>query len=152
MKLIAHRANINGPDDSTANKPEQIVKCLSEGYDVEVDLRIHKSTNTLWLGHDEPQYMISWWWLASKSDKLWIHCKDLDTLHEMSKNTSGYNYFFHQEDDYVLTSKNNIWAYPGKSYTSNTIVVMPEWNNVNWDMLKVTNCYGICTDYPEKLK
>jgi len=29
---------------------------------------------------------------------------------------------------------------------------MPEWNDVNWDKLKVTNCYGICTDYPEKIK
>tara|TARA_S200002703_G_scaffold70631_1_gene61214 strand:- start:5 stop:463 length:459 start_codon:yes stop_codon:yes gene_type:complete len=152
MKIISHRANIGGSNSELENKPEQIEKCLSVGYDVEVDLRIHKSTNTLWLGHDEYQYMISWWWLANKSDRLWIHCKDLDTLHEMSKNTSGYNYFFHQEDDYVLTSKNNIWSYPGKSYTSNTIVVMPEWNSVNWDMLKITNCYGICTDYPEKIK
>ena len=52
----------------------------------------------------------------------------------------------------TLTSKGYIWAYPGKTYSSNTVIVMPEWNNPNWDNLKVTNCYGICTDYVEKLK
>ena len=70
----------------------------------------------------------------------------------MSSNTSGYNYFWHQDDDYTLTSKKYIWAYPGKSYTHNTVIVMPEWNNMVWDTLRVTNCHGICTDYPEKLK
>ena len=34
----------------------------------------------------------------------------------------------------------------------NTVVVMPEWSKMSWDMLKVTNCYGVCSDYIEKLK
>jgi hypothetical protein len=106
----------------------------------------------LWLGHDEPTYSVTWWWLAGKSNHLWIHCKDITTLHEFSANTSGYNYFWHQEDDYTLTSQQKIWAYPGKTYTKNTVIVMPEWNNMNWDTLKVTNCYGVCSDYVAKLK
>ena len=65
---------------------------------------------------------------------------------------TAFNYFWHQNDDYTLTSKNNIWSYPGKIYTNNNVIVMPEWYNRNWDTLKVVNCYGICTDYPEKLK
>lgn len=152
MKLIAHRANLGGPDSSVENNPEQIDKCIELGYDVEIDLRYHKVTDTLWLGHDEPQYQITRWWMAQRVDKLWIHCKDLDTLHDMTVNTSGYNYFWHQEDDYTLTSKKHIWAYPGKTYSSNTVIVMPEWKNMDWDALRVTNCYGICTDYPDKLK
>jgi len=152
MKIIAHRANIGGSNPEVENHPDQIDKCLEEGYDVEIDLRYHKSTETLWLGHDEPQYKVTWWWLAKRHENLWIHCKDLDTATEMSKNTSGYNYFWHHEDDYTLTSKRLIWAYPGKPYSSHTVIVMPEWNNMDWDMLRVTNCYGVCTDYPEKLK
>ena len=152
MKLIAHRGNIDGPNPETENTPEQIVKCIDQGYDVEVDIRIDIKTNTLWLGHDTPDHMITWWWLAGKSKNLWIHCKDIQTLHEFSANTSGYNYFWHQNDDYTLTSKNYIWSYPGKSYTKNAIIVMPEWNTPNWDTLKVTNCHGICSDYVGKLK
>jgi len=152
MRLIAHRANLNGPDLLTENSPHQIVHCIEQGYDVEIDVRYDPKTGWLWLGHDEPQYSVTWWWLAGKSDHLWIHCKDLTTLHEFSSNTSGYNYFWHQDDDYTLTSKQYIWAYPGKTYTKNTVIVMPEWNNMNWDKLKVTNCYGICSDYISKLK
>ena len=96
--------------------------------------------------------MVTWYWLAGKQDYLWIHCKDITTFHEFSMKISGYNYFWHQEDDYTLTSKQRIWAYPGKTYTENTVIVMPEWNNMDWDMLKVTNCYGVCSDYIEKLK
>ena len=152
MKLIAHRGNTEGTNPELENHPSQIDKCIKEGYDVEVDLRIDHTTNTVWLGHDEPQHMVTWWWLAGRAKNLWIHCKTLDTLHYMSKETSGYNFFWHQEDDYTLTSKNFIWAYPGKPYTSNTIMVMPEWKNVSWDTLRVTNCYGICSDYVKKLK
>ncbi len=152
MKLIAHRANINGPNSDTENHPDQILKCIEQGYDVEIDIRYDSNTDKIWLGHDEPQYMITWYWLAGNQKNLWIHCKNLSTLHEFSTKTSGYNYFYHHEDDYTLTSKGNIWSYPGKSYSSNTVIVMPEWNNIDWDTLGVTDCFGICTDYVEKLK
>lgn len=151
-RIIAHRANTNGPDPKLENLPSQIDNCISKGYDVEIDLRYHRQTDTYWLGHDEPDHLVTLFWLAARQDNLWIHCKDLDTLHHMSSLTSGYNYFWHQEDDYTLTSKHQIWAYPGKRYTNNTVIVMPEWNNMSWDNLRVTSCYGICTDYPDKLK
>jgi len=152
MKLIAHRGNINGPDPENENSPKYIESAIQQGYDVEIDLRYHKSTDSVWLGHDESQHMVTWWWLASFNKNLWIHCKDLDTLNEFSANTSGYNYFWHQEDDYTLTSKRHIWSFPGKSYSSQTVIVMPEKQNMDWDMLRVINCYGICSDYVGKLK
>ena len=152
MKIIAHRANIGGPDSFIENTPEQIDKCIDLGYDVEIDLRYHKANKTLWLGHDKSQYQVSQWWLAKRIQNLWIHCKDFNTLHELSVNTSGYNYFWHQQDDYTLTSERFIWAYPGKTYSSNSIIVMPEWNNnMVWDTLRDYDCYGLCTDYPNKL-
>ena len=87
-----------------------------------------------------------------RREHLWIHCKDVATLHEFSTKTSGYNFFFHDKDDYTLTSKQYIWAYPGKSYTDHTVMVMPEWKeDVDWDTLRATNCFGICTDYPQRL-
>jgi len=104
------------------------------------------------LGHDEPQHAVTWWWLAGRSQHLWIHCKDITTLHAFANGTSGYNYFWHQEDDFTLTSKQYIWTYPGKPYTNQSVIVMPEWNEPDWDTLRVTDCYGICTDYVEKLR
>ena len=37
------------------------------------------------------------------------------------------NYFWHQNDDYTITSKGYIWAYPGKKLNKNAIYVLPEW-------------------------
>ena len=149
MKLISHRANVNGPNSDFENNPIQIDICIERGYDVEVDLRIDRDTGRLWLGHDAPQYKITWEWVNNRCDNLWIHCKDLNTLDKMLG--SNFNYFWHQEDDYTLTSKNVIWAYPGKSYSSNTVIVMPEWENADWGILKNVDCYGICSDYVGEL-
>ena len=168
-RIIAHRANLGGPNPEVENNPDQIDKCIDQGYDVEIDLRIDEGTGTLWLGHDTPDYKVTWYWLAQRLRNLWIHCKDYNTLvelssHETSKDNGfdipagGCNFFWHQEDEYTLTSNNIIWAYPGKpdnlktSKLINTVLVMPEWNKIDWESLKLLRCYGICTDYPEKLK
>ena len=38
--------------------------------------------------------------------------------------------FWHENDDYALTSKNWIWAYPGKSAIGkNSYIALPEINN-----------------------
>ena len=59
--------NIDGPDESTANEPKQIDKCIEQGYDVEIDVRYDPKTERLWLGHDEPKYAVTWWWLAGRA-------------------------------------------------------------------------------------
>ena len=147
MKLIAHKGNINGPNPAIENNPEQIDVCITAGYDVEIDLWWDAEERKLWLGHSERQYEITWWWLAGRSNHLWIHCKDFPTLHEFTTNTSGYNYFWHQGDDYTLTSKNYIWSSPGKPDTNNTVRVIEEAEDV-----KEYDCYGICSDYVGRLK
>ena len=149
MKLIAHKGNVNGPNPSTENTPQQIEWCIENGYDVEIDVRYNVEKDKFYLGHDESKYEINWWWLAGKLEHLWIHCKDLTTLHEFTSNTSGYNYFWHQGDDYTLTSKGHIWAYPGKAYTKNTVVVVPE-NDVLEDV--TGECYGICSAYVGRMR
>ena len=147
MKLIAHKGNINGPDPSTENHPDQIDKCIAEGYDVEIDVRYNVEKDKFYLGHDESKYEINWWWLAGKLEHLWIHCKDLTTLHEFTSNTSGYNYFWHQGDDYTLTSKGQIWASSGKPYKDDTVIVVE-----NPEDVKEYDCYGICSDYVGKIR
>ena len=95
MRLIAHRGNLNGPNPLIENDPNRITYCIEEGYDVEIDVRYDHHSNMLWLGHDEPQHKVNWFWMAGRQEHLWIHCKDVATLHEFSTKTGGYNYFFH---------------------------------------------------------
>ena len=155
MKIISHRANLNGIEPSLENKPEQIDKCINLQYDVEVDVRYDPLTKTFWLGHDKPQYEIDLKWLNDRHEYLWIHCKNINCLYEFTKYESFVNeYFWHQEDDFTLTNNNFIWTYPGKFLTSKSILVMPEWNTKidDFNLLKNIDCYGICTDYPEILK
>ena len=155
MKLIAHRGNTHGPDEGNENGPDYIDKCLSSGYDAEIDVRYDPLTTVLWLGHDEPQYKVSWKWMANRHELLWIHCKDITTLSEFTKyKHTKYQYFWHQGDDFTLTSNNYIWTYPGKPYTPNSIIVMPEETMAvhNITDLRAVHCYGVCTDYPSELK
>ena len=53
-----------------------------------------------------------------------------------------FNFFFHDKDDAVLTSKQKIWAYPGKQPIQDSIAVLPEINDDD-----VCACIGICSDY-----
>ena len=147
MKLIAHKGNVNGPNPSTENTPQQIEWCIENGYDVEIDVRYSPEKDKFYLGHDDLQHEINWWWLAGKQKNLWIHCKDLFTLHEFTARTSGYNYFWHQRDDYTLTSKGQIWASPAQDYNKDTVRVIEDPEEV-----KEYDCYAICSDYVGKLK
>jgi len=147
MKLIAHKGNVNGPNTSTENTPQQIDWCIENGYDVEIDVRYNVEKDKFYLGHDESKYEINWWWLAGRLEHLWIHCKDLTTLHEFTSNTSGYNYFWHQGDDYTLTSQGQIWASSGKPYKDDTVIVIE-----NPEDVKEYDCYGICSDYVGKIR
>ena len=56
--------------------------------------------------------------------------------------TDGYNYFFHNKDDYTLTSKNYVWSSDGKPYDSSTVVMVEDETR-----LKEYDCYAICSDY-----
>lgn len=150
MKLIAHRGNVNGPNPLKENSPDYIENAISMGFDVEIDIRYNTIDNSFYLGHDNPQYVVTSYWIEQHAEKIWIHCKNIDSLYYFATKTDGYNYFWHQEDDFTLTNKNYIWTYPGKPYTPKSIIVMPE-NNLNlidFYQIKEYDVYGICTDYP----
>jgi hypothetical protein len=61
------------------------------------------------------------------------------------------NIFWHQEDNFTLTSQGYIWTYPGKQLTKNSVMVMPEWSDPEFKNLN-TDCYGICSDYISQIK
>jgi len=147
MKLIAHRGNINGPIFSNENNPQYIDSTIKLGYDVEIDVRLEN--HYLYLGHDLPQYQVSMLWLHQRKKNLWIHCKNLNSLRLFSDSPTDFNYFWHQEDDFTLTSQKYIWTYPGKPYTHRSVIVMPEWELgvEKFNQLKTYECYGICSDY-----
>ncbi len=140
-RLISHRGNINGPNPKMENNPEYIISALNLGFDVEIDM--WWVDGRIYLGHDEPQYEVNDKWLENRIDKLWVHCKNFDLL-PWIQNTS-LHYFWHENDQYTLTSKNIIWAYPGSKLTHNSICVLPERNNIDKYILDV--CLGVCSDY-----
>ena len=71
MKVIAHRANIDGPNPQTENSPSQIKYAISKNYDCEIDLWY--TDDKLYLGHDFPQYNIDLSFLLNNSNKIDIY-------------------------------------------------------------------------------
>lgn len=145
--LISHRGNINGRgNDSWENHPDYINTALSEGYNVEIDVWI--VNDKIYLGHDNPQYEIDFRWLRDRITRLWIHCKNIEAMIFFKDCGYKINYFWHQNDDYTLTSKHYIWTYPNKPILENCIAVLPELYP-DWD---ISNAIGICSDYISKYK
>ena len=137
MKLISHRGNTDGPR-SDENDPRRLAHVLSRTpYDVELDLR--RVGDRLFLGHDTPDYAIDADFLSKHKERLWIHAKNLEALNWLLG--SEFIYFWHQEDDYALTSNGKIWTYPGKRVCENSVIVTPK--GVMWPDV----VHGICSDY-----
>jgi hypothetical protein len=141
MKLISHRGNISGAKPLIENDPLYIRQALEMGFDVEVDVR--SINGNYILGHDSADYFIKESFLENK--KLWCHAKNLEAIERMVKNKK-IHCFWHQNDDYTLTSKGYIWTYPGKKTGPKSIVAVPEYKNKIKDIKKF-NCFGICSDF-----
>lgn len=141
MILISHRGNLEGKNEKLENHPDYIEEAKKKGFDVEIDVWFIK--NNFFLGHDEPQFRVDSKFLEDQ--KLWCHSKNSDALKELSK--LNCHFFWHNTDDYTITSRGFIWIYPGKPVLKNGICVMPEkTKNTNLD------CRGICSDFIESYK
>ena len=138
MKLISHRGNTSGPDPLEENKPSYITSALQGGYDVEID--VWKINNQWLLGHDGPQYKTTMEYLLQKN--LLVHAKNLEALKELLQ-TGGVHCFWHQEDQYTISSHGVIISYPGCAVGSNTICMKPELLSLD----TISGCYGLCSDY-----
>ena len=135
MIFISHRGNLKGPNPEYENSISYINEALKK-FDVEIDLWFKE--NSFYLGHDMPQYEVNINFLKNK--KLWIHTKNLDCFYELSK--YDLNFFWHEKDKIVLTSKGFFWNYPGTELSDKSICVLPEINKQ-----EKFNCFGICSDY-----
>jgi hypothetical protein len=141
MILISHRGNLNGINSDKENSPSYLLSALNKGFNVEVDVRFEN--NKFYLGHDFSQFEINKDFLQNKS--VWCHAKTNEALYAL--HNINAHYFWHQEDDYTITSKGYIWTYPSKKLLPNSICVLPE--NASYKSL---NCLGICSDFIEKYK
>lgn len=147
MKFIAHRGLFNGPDVNLENRPEQIELAISEGFECEVDLWVVQ--HELFLGHDHPDYKIG---IEFLDKPLWIHAKNLEALTWLSKNNKDYNYFWHENDAFTVTSKGLIWTLPGNEVSHNSVMVMPEYIDKTLSNVDNARCYGICSDYIKTIR
>ncbi len=137
MKKIAHRGNTNGPS-IYENQAWFIEQAINKGFDAEVD--VWKVGNSLWLGHDAALFLTNQEFFDKNKDSLWIHCKNFAALNHFAQFGSEYNYFWHDSDDYTITSKGFLWTYPGKQVGNKSVIVDLEGKTEY-------NCYAICSDY-----
>ena len=138
MIWIAHRGNLLGPSWQE-NTIEHIERTLGHGFDVEVDVRFLKGK--MWLGHDLNTTVEEMPDRYLHDQRFWFHCKNVEALAEFSK-YSHAKYFWHQKDDYTLTSNRKIWTFPGEYLMPGSIAVMPEDGYLG----DLRDCHAICTD------
>ena len=142
MILIAHRGLSSGPDANMENTIDAIRRSFDLGFDVELDIWFDK--DRFWLGHDSPTYEFN---LPTEYvAKYWFHAKNKDALHKLIQ--YSYRVFWHEGDDYTLTSWNDIWAYPGVN-SQNAISVITTAPNKDRDYPFINNCRGICSKWIE---
>jgi hypothetical protein len=147
MIYIAHRGLYTGPNADLENHPKQINQAVEQGYDCEVDVW-YKANKGWFLGHNGPDYAVGYDFIAQKG--LWLHAKNLAALYYLTNTT--LNYFWHESDTQVLTSHQYIWTYPDKPLSKRSIMLMPEWSDPELKSTLTVDCFGICSDWIEKIK
>jgi len=145
MKVIAHRANVNGPCEKSENSLQAIEEALNLGFDIELDVwsiggKLHLSH---WYpdvsGQSVPEHLL-------RDNRVWWHAKNLEALRDLLGISA--HVFWHEADDYTLTNRGFIWTHPGRRLTKSSIVVLPE-KSLQKIPLWVA---GVCTDFPQKYK
>lgn len=148
MRLIAHRGNTCGVRHELENRPDYLDDALNMGFDIEIDVRVQNGK--LFLGHDAPQYMVNAEWMASRKERLWAHCKDIqamEMLQGLRSDGMDLNFFWHENDTMTLTSGGYIWVYPGMQPIKNSIAVLPEIGDDD-----ISDCAGICSDWVNRYR
>ena len=140
MIFISHRGNIDGKISDRENDPIYIDEALLLDFDVEIDFWFFDGR--LFLGHDYGKYEINLDWILSRSDRLWIHCKNPEGINFLKELEYKIQYFWHENDKLTLTSLNEIWVYPGNQPIYGSISVLPEQKDED-----ISNCRGVCSDF-----
>ena len=144
MIFISHRGNLTGPQPERENSLSFIDEAIERGYDVEIDLRMENGQ--LYLGHDHPEYFVDYEWLLKRSDNLWIHIKDYESLIWISSHHSEFRYFCHESDRYTLTSNGYIWSHDLQNKMTDKCIV-PLINRKQVFEYDQWDYYAVCTDF-----
>lgn len=159
--IISHRCNLNGPDPKTENTIEAIQKCIQARVDIELD--IWYTNGKFFLGHEGPTTEFNPFIFDFGDSRIWFHCKSIETMDILYKQHfhfwegqnwgNQYRLFFHDKDDMTLTSNQEFWTYPGRKLYSNSIAVMPEYQNYEYrsyvsKLFLEEKIKGICSDFP----
>jgi len=143
-KLISHRGNLNGRIIDVENRQDYISDAIKIGYDVEIDVRV--KDGSLYLGHDVPQYLIDLDWLQQNGDRLWIHCKDIESYRIISA-FKNLQYFCHSHDSFSLISTFHLWVHD-LTLQVNDKCIIPLLNLEDIRNYEFKNgVYAVCTDY-----
>lgn len=157
--LISHRGNITGPNPEMENKPEYIDVAIEAGYDVEIDVwaNIQPKENItakgievrLFLGHDKPEYEISFMWLYCRKNFLWVHTKNFFALTHLI--VRDLKLFFHEQEKHtVIANTRKIWSHDLEEAGDTSIIpLLSKADIAKWEPKPV---FGICSDYVELLK
>lgn len=146
FKYIAHRGNTDGPNPDLENSPYYLMDAIDLGFDVEVDVWV--VDGVISFGHNGPSYShIPESFLLEIGSYAWYHCKNLEALEFFTETFPHLNYFYHDKDDYTLTSQGYIWTYPEKFFGKRSVVVNleQEYSYVGHEL------YGVCGDYAPKI-
>ena len=143
MILISHRGNVNGKNPERENTIEYIEEAIKKGYHCEIDI-CKFDGEKFYLGHDTPGEAVSIQWLGS--NPVWCHAKDYASLQALV--AMGVHCFWHQEDNYTITSQGWIWAYPGQPGGKYTIAVHPE----QLTEKEIKKFSGVCSDHIDNYK
>lgn len=122
-ELIAHRGIYSG--EGVENHPEQITMAMSNGYSVEIDVRVDEENRTIFhSGHDGKQFLVDFGAIYDTAKqnnvKVYFHAKNFRTrfalkkLFEERNYASRMDFFSHETDEYTITHRGRYWFYPQK--------------------------------------
>lgn len=142
MIKIAHRGNYRGRNSARENTISYIEEAIAAGYSVEIDVRL--IDDKWFLGHDEPQEEIPLPFMERES--VWVHAKNFEGYLKLWNNKSVHT-FWHDQDEFVFTSKGIKWAKSG-IITHDGIMVMPDSYEMICNQLKTNQLkpLGVCSD------
>jgi len=116
---------------------------IAAGFDVEID--IWHVNNRFFLGHDYPKCYVDESFLIDHSSRLWCHAKTLQALYALL-DMPMMECFFHNIDQYTLTSNDLIWTYPDMPVTDKSIMLLFE--KFSLEDAKIPEyIYGLCSDH-----
>lgn len=135
---------MDGPS-ALENHPDYIKKALDAGFNVEVDVQSIRNGEAL-IGHGGPSYTTNLDMICD--DRVWCHAKTLSALEDLLH--IGAHCFWHQDDDYTITSKGVIWTARDEC-GGNIVRVTKKASDVGEVMtdngLLFNHLYGVCCDY-----